>query len=247
MWAQQCADPAKLKRSTWDIIDEMKIRYLCPRIPKAGLALEVGCGSARLSLLLASLGWRVVGIDMAPSALQLARIRFDAARSEIDLIACDAYLLPFRDATFDLVLSTGLLEHFEDARPVVSEMARVLRAGGLLYSDIVPRKFSLFRSLDGAGRLFKGGRSSRMAQIFERSLPRSEIENIFRESATLDDLSVVSQGIHLPRTLFSTRVPLLRLMEYNVAKVFNLLTSRLDGSPIADLLGFYYIVSGSKR
>ena len=46
----------------------------------------------------------------------------------------EAVRLPFPDATFDVVLSTGLLEHFQDPSPIVREMARVLRPGGALVS-----------------------------------------------------------------------------------------------------------------
>ena len=53
--------------------------------------------------------------------------------------------LPFESQSIELVLSGGLLEHFPDPKPVLREMLRVLRPGGVLYADVVPRKPSLYR------------------------------------------------------------------------------------------------------
>lgn len=47
--------------------------------------------------------------------------------------AADVSALPFADATYDLVLSTQVLEHVQDPKKVVSEMARVLKPGGHLF------------------------------------------------------------------------------------------------------------------
>lgn len=60
--------------------------------------------------------------------------------------------------------------------PVVREMMRVLRVGGVFYSDIVPRKFSLFRSLDWVRQL-KRMLMARMElhdAFYERSFTRQE-------------------------------------------------------------------------
>jgi len=48
----------------------------------------------------------------------------------------DVQRLPFRDGSLDLVFATGLLEHVEDERRVVAEIARVLRKGGLVHVEV---------------------------------------------------------------------------------------------------------------
>lgn len=53
----------------------------------------------------------------------------------VDVIA-DAQQLPFRDASIDLMLSSSVLEHVENPEQAVAEMARVLRPGGRVYSEI---------------------------------------------------------------------------------------------------------------
>ena len=68
-------------------------------------------------------------------------IREDCLRVDLaplpgtDLVA-DGHLLPFADGTFDLVLATGLLEHVDDERLVLREVARVLRHGGRAHVEL---------------------------------------------------------------------------------------------------------------
>jgi SAM-dependent methyltransferase len=53
----------------------------------------------------------------------------------VNLIA-DVERLPFRDGSIDLLYATGLLEHVEDDRRVLSEVARILKAGGLVHVEL---------------------------------------------------------------------------------------------------------------
>jgi uncharacterized protein YbaR (Trm112 family) len=51
-------------------------------------------------------------------------------------IVCDGHDLPFADECFDAVIGVAVLEHVADPPRVVEEMTRVLKLGGLVYSDI---------------------------------------------------------------------------------------------------------------
>jgi len=51
-------------------------------------------------------------------------------------VVCDAHDLPFEEGSFDAVIAIALLEHVFDPGRVESEMRRVLRAGGLVYSEV---------------------------------------------------------------------------------------------------------------
>lgn len=127
-------------------IDAAKLAFLGTELPATGAAVEIGCGSARLLTRIAlGRSLSLTGVDTSASALQLAiktGARFGVA---IRAIPADARKLPFDSGTFDVVLSGGLLEHFEDPQPVLSEMVRILKPGGLFYADVVPRKLSLYR------------------------------------------------------------------------------------------------------
>ena len=121
-----------IREDIWLLTERIKLRYLLPRVPQGAKSLEVGCGSAKLSALLAQRGVRVVGLDRTPEALRVARNNFNWLRVQGDLVQGDAFRLPFADGQFDVVFSTGLLEHFRNPVDIIREMLRTLRPGGLL-------------------------------------------------------------------------------------------------------------------
>jgi ubiquinone/menaquinone biosynthesis C-methylase UbiE len=80
--------------------------------------LDVGCGEGWLE----ALNPEVVGVDFSPAALERAR-----EKGAVHLVQASAEELPFEDASFDLVVSLGSLEHFADPDAALREMARVSR------------------------------------------------------------------------------------------------------------------------
>ena len=56
-------------------------------------------------------------------------------RADVDIF-CDAHRLPFKDESFDGLITTAVLEHVLYPEKAVSEMVRVLKLGGFIYSEI---------------------------------------------------------------------------------------------------------------
>jgi SAM-dependent methyltransferase len=112
---------------------------------RAGRTLEVGCGTALDSCLLAishpDLG--AYACDLSEKAVQVARTNAKALGAGLHAFAGDLTSLPFADGAFDLVFSQGVLEHFRDPAPAMREQVRVLRPGGALVVD-VPQKFNVY-------------------------------------------------------------------------------------------------------
>ena len=101
--------------------------------PGARRILDVGCGTGRLLAELtrpagARRDRRATGLDLAPGMCATARAAAPAAA----ISAGDAEALPFRDAAFDLVLSTSTFQWLPRLGPAVRECARVLAPGGTL-------------------------------------------------------------------------------------------------------------------
>lgn len=98
--------------------------------------LDVATGTGLVAeALVRRYGCTVVGLDQSEQMLGAARERLarDRALAErITLIAGEAERLPFADAEFDHVTFTYLLRYVEDPAATLSELARVLRAGGRL-------------------------------------------------------------------------------------------------------------------
>lgn len=114
--------------------------------------LEVGCGLGTDLAGLARRGLDVTGIDVAPSVVALAREHLRHYGLPGRVLVGDAHALGFQDGTFDVVYSSGVLQHVPDIRHAVAEIHRVLRPGGLAVV-IVYHRYSWFNALRHLGRV----------------------------------------------------------------------------------------------
>ena len=105
---------------------------------KGTRTLEVGCGRGSLSSYFSDAGYECTLLDISEDVIDKARVIFQRNDLKVKFEVGDAQKLPFDDKSFDIVFSIGLLEHFEDCEPLISEQIRVLDDGGLLFCYIVP-------------------------------------------------------------------------------------------------------------
>jgi ubiquinone/menaquinone biosynthesis C-methylase UbiE len=120
------------------------IAYFCElaKSRRPDRILEIGCGEGEL--LAAMSATRKFGVDPSINALQRARSRSNAecsvARSE---------QLPFPSESFDLVITVGVMEHFEDPDAATREIRRVLSRPGhyiaLIQTDLGTRQRMLLK------------------------------------------------------------------------------------------------------
>lgn len=98
---------------TWQ--SDPQIAAVLGRVPAGARILDLGAG----------------GRQIAPGVLCVDFVPFP----NTGLVA-DVHRLPLRDGAVDCVFATGLLEHVEDHREVLSEIARVLHPGGLAHVEL---------------------------------------------------------------------------------------------------------------
>ena len=101
----------------------------------AGAVIDAGCGTGENALHLASLGLSVLGVDVAETALAIARAKADDRGIEVEFAAADAFQLERLGRKFETVLDCGLFHTFdavERPRYVVS-LASVTEHDGTLY------------------------------------------------------------------------------------------------------------------
>lgn len=149
-----------------------------------GAILDIGTGLGTLAMELAKrLPQAVIwGVDISEEMLKQARKNADEKKANnIRFLACDVHKMPFRDLSFDLIVSFGVLHHLRDVRPVFSGMKDALKPGGAAYvydlkrdapEDIVSEIASVMSPLQRKAFL----------ESVEESLKESHLENILQAS-----------------------------------------------------------------
>ena len=99
-----------------------------PEDLRGRLILDVGCGMGRFSDVASRWGARVVGIDLS-RAVDAAQ-RNIGRRENVNIIQADIFELPFRDETFDLIFSIGVLHHTPSTKAAFDRLPRLLRKDG---------------------------------------------------------------------------------------------------------------------
>jgi SAM-dependent methyltransferase len=105
----------------------------------AGRVLDAGCGGGGMPLSLAEHARDVVGIDpidrFGAAGVVLGRER---GLTNLHFARADGMALPFKNGSFDLVLSHAVIEHVPDAARYLGECRRVLTTGGRCYLSTAP-------------------------------------------------------------------------------------------------------------
>ncbi len=95
--------------------------------PRSMRLLEIGAGGGFTLAKLREMGFRnLVGSDLTHTTLEAMRGKLGS----MALVAADAESLPFRDGSFDLLLSSDVVEHLPDLERHIAESSRVLVPGG---------------------------------------------------------------------------------------------------------------------
>lgn len=117
--------------------------------PDGARVLEVGCGPGHLSIRLARQhGLDVTGLDLDPAMIERARANAgrlgNGKQRRPAFLVGDVASLAFPDGSFDLVVSTFSMHHWDDKVAGLGEIARVLRPGAPALIWDLRRGFSLF-------------------------------------------------------------------------------------------------------
>jgi SAM-dependent methyltransferase len=104
-------------------------------LPFTGTVLDVGCGTGENALHVAAQGLPVLGIDVAETAIAMARAKAAERAIAAEFTTADAFALERLGRRFDTVLDCGLFHTFDaDERPrYVTSLASVTEPGGTLY------------------------------------------------------------------------------------------------------------------
>ena len=127
--------PRRLRKTAKFIVDtipDMKNH-------KVGKMLDLGCGTGRHCVLLASSGFEVVGIDISKNALKMARrwVLREKLRN-VALVRATMTNLPFSNRCLDAVISVSVIHHAfkKDIVATVNEIFRILGKNGWFIANL---------------------------------------------------------------------------------------------------------------
>ena len=131
-WDESWSDDVRLRvPSSWMITTRNLQQLLRGRVRPADRFLEIGCAPGKLlSWVAAVLKAEVSGLDYSERGLSTAKRLFSALNLQGDLRCEDLRDTSFAPASFDWVVSYGVIEHFDDPRDVVSAHLRLVKPGG---------------------------------------------------------------------------------------------------------------------
>jgi 2-polyprenyl-3-methyl-5-hydroxy-6-metoxy-1,4-benzoquinol methylase len=95
------------------------------------VVLDLGCGSGENTVPLVKRGARVMGIDISPDLIEVAKKRIQIAGVEAELSVRSAYETGFEDGSVDVIFCMSLIHHLDIPR-VRDEMRRILTADGCI-------------------------------------------------------------------------------------------------------------------
>jgi len=103
-----------------------------PHLKPGQRVLDAGCGEGVLSYILARSGLEVIGVDISAPNIHNARRFAEELGLRVEFLQADAANLPFSDNSFDVVVSSHVLEHLHDMEKGLRELYRVTRSLALI-------------------------------------------------------------------------------------------------------------------
>ena len=136
-------------------------------------ALDAGCGTGVVSLLLAALGHDVTGVDFAPEMLERARMKARATDRSVAFFRGDAESLAVRDDAFELVAARHLVWTLPDPAAALREWRRVVEPGGRVllvegYWDH-PEPWDEYERIHDRLPLYDGRPPAQLREVLERA------------------------------------------------------------------------------
>ncbi len=216
-----------------NFINDIKLSHIRSYIPDSGIVVEIGAGSGRFMIEMGLNNKKLsfVGVDFVSSKL----VKDNFLKYDINGISVcgDAFNIPIKTGSVDVVMSGGLLEHFNEVEldKILKEMMRILKPGGLFYAEIVPKKFSLCRPIILTN---VGG--------YENSFSKKEWYKMLKNNKYMN-INVFSAIVIPPDFYRQFRSGIKLEFIYKIKNIIK----KLDNTIISDIFGFVYIIFATKE
>lgn len=141
---------------TWGLDQPTRINHFLNYIDmkredvKGKLVLDAGAGTGQLTCSYATLDCEVVGVDLSPAVLKGWRLRKQIAPenyTNIHIVQGNLMMPPFRNETFDIIHSSGVLHHTPDTRKTFNKVTPLTKKEGVcavwLYKEIPTTRLTI--------------------------------------------------------------------------------------------------------
>lgn len=105
-------------------------------IERGGITLDASCGTGHIIIELKKRGEKVIGANISKEETKLACKKTEKEGVKTDFVIADLTNAPFKDETFNQIISLDTLEHIEDDDTVFQEFARMLKRSGKLIISV---------------------------------------------------------------------------------------------------------------
>lgn len=154
--------------------------------------LDVGTGTALIPIKLCQRGvhCHITAIDLSREMLKLAdrNVATAGLESRIHPEYVDAKQMPWREGTFDAVISNSIIHHIPEPRSAVAKVLRVLKSGGLLFVRDLLRPDDA-ETLERLVQTYAGNENAHQQQMFRDSL---------HAALTLDEVRALLADFDVP-------------------------------------------------
>jgi 2-polyprenyl-3-methyl-5-hydroxy-6-metoxy-1,4-benzoquinol methylase len=139
-------DPYRHLAAVYDALGFSELGLLClqtvlsnlPAPPGGKAALDIGCGTGKVAITLAKANWKVIGLDLSPAMVSMARLNALEAQTEVDFVRGDLLALT-GDSTYNLITAFSVLTYLRNPdafKDALHALAARLKPNGILAFDL---------------------------------------------------------------------------------------------------------------
>ena len=118
----------------WKAYEKLTIDKWVLALKKGITVLDLRCGTGRCTLKCVEKGIHVVGLDISRRMLNVAGHNTVKHKELITFLLGDAENLPFKEGSFDAIISFGTLHHLPNPKRAIEEIGRVLKVGRFFFA-----------------------------------------------------------------------------------------------------------------
>ena len=178
--------------------------------------LDVGCGLGMSMDYFIGQGAQVLGVDITPQTVKAANLK------GLRAIEADARSLPYKNNSFDIVYSIGVIEHFQQTQMALEEQVRVCKPGGIVIA-VVPNLLTPYSIGMVVFELLSFRAHHGLLITYGKSFSRSHFKNMFRKAGCKNVIIQPYYGSAFLRLLFN--------------KIYKNLTNAIEKSIFSRTLG----------